>query len=120
MTTKELAKRQCRRWLAVLALASLSASAGACSRAHLGGDYGKSYTAWFVMQHVRTEPADSEPTKRALTSLDSQEASAISKNYRRTVGGSEGQAPGGGMVMISQAHGGSEAYVPPPSGPGGQ
>lgn len=120
MTTTELAKRHGRRWLAVLALAGFSASVGACSRTHLGGDYGKSYTAWFAMQHVRTEPADSEPTKRALTSLDSQEASAISKNYRRTVGGQEGQTPGGGMVMIGQAHGGSEGYVPPPSVPGGQ
>ena len=118
MTTTELAKRHCRRWLAVLALAGFSASAGACSRTHLGADYGKSYTSWFAMQHARNETADSEPTKRALGSLDSQEASAISRNYRRTVGAQE--ATQGSMVMIGQTHGGTEGYVPPPSVPGGQ
>ncbi len=107
--------------LILLALALAATLGGAaCNRAHLSPYYGKSYNAWFASQHVRTEPADSEPTRRALSSLDAQEAAAISKNYRRTVGGQDSQSQGQ-MVMIGQAHGGSsEGYTPPPSVPGGQ
>ena len=110
-----------RRWVVAIALLGLSGLAGACDRTHLGSAYGQSFNAWFAMQHVRSEPADSEPTRRALGSLDAQEAAAISKNYRRTVGGqSEGQGQGQ-MVMIGQAHtGGGDSYTPPPSVPGGQ
>jgi hypothetical protein len=113
-TTKAL-----RRWFVLLALVGASTVAGACDRAHLSSYYGQSFNAWFAMQHVRSEPADSDASKRALGSLDAQEAAAISKNYRRAVGGqSEGQ---GQMVMIGQNRGGSmEAYTPPPSVPGGQ
>jgi hypothetical protein len=114
-TTKSL-----RRWLVLLALAGVSTVAGACDRAHLSSYYGQSYTAWFAMQHVRNEPADSEATKRALSSLDAQEAASISKSYRRAVGGQENQGQGQ-MVMIGQTHGGGmEAYTPPPSVPSGQ
>jgi hypothetical protein len=122
MTTKNgPSEERARRWLVAIALLGLSTLAGACDRTHLGPAYGQSFNAWFAMQQVRSTPADSEPTKRALSSLDSQEASAISKNYRRTVGGqSEGQGQGQ-MVMIGQAHnGGTDSYTPPPSVPGGQ
>ena len=70
------------------------------------------------MQHVRSEPANTEATRRALTSLDAQEAATISKNYRRNVGGQDSQGQGQ-MVMSGQSHGG-ESYTPPPSVPGGQ
>jgi hypothetical protein len=114
-------KEGARRWLAAAALLGLSTLGGACDRTYLSSNYGQSYNAWFAMQHVRSQPADSEQTRRALGSLDSQEAAAISKNYRRTVGGqTEGQGQGQ-MVMIGQAHsGGMEGYTPPPSVPQGQ
>jgi hypothetical protein len=118
MTTTNRFEGRARRWLIVLALAGFSTLAGACDRAHLTSYYGQSFNAWFAMQHVRSKPADSEATKRALTSLDAQEAATISKNYRRNVGAAENQ---GQMVMIGQNHAGSvEAYTPPPSVPGGQ
>ena len=102
----------------VLALGGFATFAGACDRAHLSSYYGQSYEAWFAMQHVRSQPADSEATKRALTSLDAQEAATISKNYRHAVGAAENQ---GQMVMVGQNRAGSiEAYTPPPSVPGGQ
>jgi hypothetical protein len=122
MTTKNGPREErARRWLAAVALLGLSSLAGACDRTHLGSAYGQSFNAWFAMQHVRSEPSDSEPTKRALGSLDAQEAAAISKNYRRTVGGqTEGQGQGQ-MVMIGQSHsGGMDSYTPPPSVPQGQ
>jgi len=122
MTTTNTFEGRARRWLIVLALAGFSTFGGACDRAHLSPYYGQSFNAWFAMQHVRSEPSNSEATKRALTTLDAQEAATISKNYRRTVSGSQGEGQGQGqMVMIGQNRGGSvEAYTPPPSVPGGQ
>jgi hypothetical protein len=106
-----------KRWLALLALLGLSAAGGACDRSHLSSYYGRSYATWFAVQHVRSTPADSETTKRALSSLDAQEAAAVSKNYRHNVG-SEAQAGQGQMVMIGQNRGaGPEGYTPPPSVP---
>ena len=120
MTTTNPFQGRARRWLIVLALVGISTSAGACDRAHLSSYYGQSFNAWFAMQHVRNEPANSEATKRALSSLDAQEAATISKNYRRAVGAAESQGQGQ-MVMVGQNRGGSvEAYTPPPSVPGGQ
>ena len=120
MTTRNKFEASARRWLIVLALAGFSTFAGACDRAHLSSYYGQSFNSWFAMQHVRSQPSDSEATKRALTTLDAQEAATISKNYRRGVGATEGQGQGQ-MVMVGQNHGGSvEAYTPPPSVPGGQ
>ena len=120
MTTTNTFERRARRWLTVLALAGFSTVAGACDRAHLSSYYGQSFNSWFAMQHVRSEPSNSEATKRALTSLDAQEAATISKNYRRNVGAAENQGQGQ-MVMVGQNRAGSvEAYTPPPSVPGGQ
>jgi hypothetical protein len=117
-TTNELGAKN--KWLALLALAGFAAFAGACDRSHLSSYYGRSYAAWFNAQHVQSEPAQSEATKRALSSLDAQEAGAVSRNYRRNVGSDQGQGQGQ-MVMIGQARGGAnENYVPPPSVPGGQ
>ena len=112
------------RWIARLAaLAWLGGSvvAGAgCNRAHLSSYYGQSYAAWFGAQYVHTPTATSDSARRALGSLDAQEAAAISRNYRKTVGGQEGGQGQGQMLMIGQAHGPTEAYTPPPSVPGGQ
>ena len=110
-----------RRWLAALALLGLSTLAGACDRTHLGSAYGQSFNAWFAMQHVRSTPNDSEATKHALGSLDAQEATAISKSYRRTVGGQTRRA-GAGADADDRAgpHGRRGSYTPPPSVPQGQ
>ena len=119
-TETTIARR--RGWIAALALLGASVTSGAgCSRAHLSENYGKSYAAWFGAQYIHTPTTTSEPARRALTSLDAQEAAAISKNYRKTVGGQEAAQGQGQMVMIAQPHGGGmEAYTPPPSVPPGQ
>lgn len=119
-TTQRLEERRPRRWGALLALVALGSLAGACDRAHLTPYYGRSFNAWFEMQHIRHEPSDSEATRRALASLDAQEAAAISNNYRRNVGNGESQQGQGQMVTVGQSHGNNEAYLPPPSVPGGQ
>jgi hypothetical protein len=112
--------RRARGWMILLALAGAATLGGACQRAHLSPYYGNSYNAWFVSQHIRTEPAEGEPARRALSSLDAQEAGAISKNYRRTVGGQDTQGQGQ-MVMTGQPRiGNGEGYIPPPSVPGSQ
>jgi hypothetical protein len=93
---------------------------GACNRQHLSPNFGLAYGAWFTAQHVRHEPADSEATRRALGSLDAQEAASVSKNYRKASAGGQGEAAGQAqMVMIGQARGGNDSYTPPPSVPGG-
>jgi hypothetical protein len=118
-TTNRLEGGGARRWMVLLALAGLGSLAGACDRAHMTSYYGRSFNDWFAMQHVRSEPADSESTKRSLSSLDAQEAAAISKNYRRNVSGAAQGEGQGQMLMIGQAHG-NEQYTPPPSVPQGQ
>jgi hypothetical protein len=119
-TTRKFDAGRGARWLGLLGLVAFSLCAGACDRAHLTSYYGQSFNSWFAMQHVRSAPADSEATKRALGNLDAQEATTISKSYRHAFGsGQEGQGQGQ-MVMIGQAHGGNESYTPPPSVPNGQ
>lgn len=120
-TTEKRIPRRTAGWLAALGLAGAAMLGGGCARTHLSPDYGKSTSAWFNAQHVQTPTATSEPARRALTSLDAQEASAISKNYRKNVGGQEAPAGQGQMIMIGQTSGGrTEGYTPPPSVPGGQ
>jgi hypothetical protein len=110
-----------RSWLAALALLGAAAAGGSgCSRAHMSSYYGHSYAAWFGAQYVHTPTATSEPARRALSSLDAQEATAISKNYRKTVGGQDSGQGQGQLVMIGQSHGSNEPYTPPPSVPSGQ
>lgn len=109
-----------RRWPLLLALAGFALGGVACDRAHLTSYYGTSFNTWFAMQHVRDTPSDSEATKRALTRLDAQEATTVSKSYRKAFGGGQDQGAGQGqMVMIGQAAAhGNEPYTPPPSVPG--
>jgi hypothetical protein len=110
-----------RRGSRMLALAFLGAAAlgSACSHTHLSPNYGVAYNAWFTSQYVRHEPADSDATRRALGSLDAQEAASISKNYRKNTSGQADGAGQGQMVMIGQTRGGTDSYTPPPSVPGG-
>ncbi len=119
-TTENTAPTRTGGWLAALALAGFATLVGGCGRAHLSADYGQSYAAWFNAQHIQTPTATSEPARRALSSLDAQEAAAISKNYRKTVGGQEAAPGQGQMVMIGQTGGARmEGYTPPPSVPAG-
>jgi hypothetical protein len=116
--TKRFEQGRGRRWPLLLALAGFALGAGACDRGHLSSYYGSSFNNWFAMQHVRNTPADSESTKRALTSLDAQEATTVSKSYRRAFGNQEGAAGQGQMVMVGQGPRTNEPYTPPPSVPG--
>lgn len=125
-TTKAIAntaparRREAAPLFLALALAGASLLGFACNRQHLSSNFGMSYSAWFTAQHVRHEPSDSQATKRALGSLDAQEATNITKNYRKASSGGQGDGAGQGqMVMIGQARGGGEGYTPPPSVPGG-
>jgi hypothetical protein len=108
-----------RRWPLLLALAGLALGGAACDRGHLSSYYGTSFNTWFAMQHVRNTPADSEATKHALGHLDAQEATTVSKSYRKAFGGGQDQGTGQGqMVMIGQGGRNNEGYTPPPSVPG--
>lgn len=110
-----------RRFLTALALLCLASASGACSRPHLSSSYGQAYTAWFQSQHVNSKGTVSELTRKNLEGLDAQEAAMVSKNYRRTAAGKSGdESSGGRLLMIGAPRGGGEAYVPPPSVPGGQ
>jgi hypothetical protein len=105
--------------LGLLAFAFAAAAAtGGCSRAHLSSNYGQSYAAWFSAQHVNAKPANAEAGRRIVESVDAQEASMVSKSYRRGVGRGTEDATGGRMLMIGPQRGGSDVYVPPPSVPG--
>jgi len=98
-----------------LAFVLLATSAGACGRAHLSSQFAQSYTAWFNVQHVRGK-ASPEETRRIIESLDAQEASSVSKNYRKGV--SRGEETGvSRMLTIAAPRGGGGDYVPPPSVP---
>ncbi len=120
-TSRTEVSRRFSRLMVLLALAGATALGGACGRAHLSDNYGRSYAAWFNAQHIQTPTGTSEPAKRALTGLDAQEAAAISKNYRKNVGGGEATAGQGQMVMIGQtSNANQQGFTPPPSVPGGQ
>jgi hypothetical protein len=112
-------RRQFGPGLVALVLVGAATLGGGCNQAHLSPNYGLSFNAWFPAQYVRSQPADSEATHRALGSLDAQEAAAVSKNYRRASAGGQGDAQSSEMLMVSQQRGGNEAYTPPPSVPGG-
>jgi hypothetical protein len=105
----------------LIALALLASVAAGCRREHLSSSYGQAYAAWFQSQRVNSKPAVSELTRKNLDGLDAQEASMVSRSYRRAAAGkSAGDESTGRMLMIGPSRGGNEAYVPPPSVPGGQ
>ena len=106
------------RLLPALALAVSSLAGIACSRQHMAPHYAESYNAWFTAQHIPSRPP-TEASKRAIEQLDAQEASMVSKNYRRNVSRGEEAGQGRQIMMIAPRAAG-EAYMPPPSVPGGQ
>ena len=101
-----------------LTFAVSALSMGACGRAHLSSQYAQSYTAWFTVQHAKAKPANPEETRRIIESLDAQEASSVSKSYRKGV--ARGDETGGSRLLMIGAQrggGGEAAYMPAPSVP---
>ena len=66
-----------RLWLLSRAFIGSAISVGACGRAHLSGNYGQSYTAWFGAQQVNKKSMHPEESRRIIESLDAQEAERI-------------------------------------------
>ena len=96
----------------VVAAMSLSA----CGTAHLSSQYAVSYAAWFNVQHAKAKPANPEEARRIIESMDAQEASAVSKTYRKGVSRGE-DAPRLLTIGTRPGAAGGEGYMPPPSIP---
>ena len=92
-------------------------SLGGCGTAHLSSQYAASYAAWFTVQHAKAKPANPEEARRIIESLDAQEASSVSKSYRRAV--SRGEEAPRLLTVGTRSAGasGGETYMPPPSVP---
>jgi hypothetical protein len=91
-------------------------SLSACGQAHLSNQYAVSYAAWFNAQRTKAKPASAEETRRIIESLDAQEASSVSKNYRKGVSRGE-DAPRLLTIGTRPGAAGGESYMPPPSVP---
>jgi len=102
----------------ILALGLWSLGTGACTQPHLSKHYGQSYNAWFSAQHVPAR-ADNPSARHSIETLDAGEASMVSKNYRRNVGGAGSEPTQGRQIMMVAPRPG-ETYMPLPSVPGGQ
>jgi hypothetical protein len=111
--------KQTKRWFLSLAFIASAMGVGACGRAHLSSQYAQSYTAWFAVQQVKPKTGGAEETRRIIESLDAQEATSVSKSYRKTVGRGD-ETAGGRLLMIGAQRGGGAgeaAYMPAPSVP---
>ena len=84
--------------------------------AHLSSQYAVSYAAWFNAQHAKAKPANPEEARRIIESMDAQEASAVSKTYRKGVSRGE-DAPRLLTIGTRPGAAGGESYMPPPSIP---
>ena len=102
-------------WLS-FALIMSATSLGACGRAHLSSYYAQSYNSWFTAQHVNKKGPNPEESRRIIESLDAQEASGVSRSYRRNV--ARGDEGGSRLLMVGPRAGAApETYMPPPSVP---
>jgi len=108
--------KKARLWLLSLAFIGSATAFGGCGRAHLSGHFGQSYAAWFATQQVYKKEPNPAASKKIIESLDAQEATAVSKTYRKSTSKS-GDEGSGRMLMIgtSRPGGGSEGYMPPTS-----
>lgn len=111
------------RGILTAALLSAALVAGCADRTYLTRSHGRAYNEAFGRQAVKPEPRKAgkeDPTQ----GLDSQEASAVAGNYRRSLAGKEGGGEANGqhqMVLVGPSTAGQQngAYMPPPSVPGG-
>lgn len=110
--------RTMRLVLLSFALALPASWLSGCGRAHLSSNYAQSTSAWFAAQRVKSKSTPEE-ARRVIERLDAQEATAVSKSYRKTVSRGDDSGAGSRLLMIGgQRSGGGEAYMPPPSVPG--
>ena len=95
-----------------LLLSLLVLGVGCGSRATLTRTHGRAYREAFAKQAVNPNAGGTA----AKTGLDSHEAAAVVKSYRRGMekGSSEGD---GRMILMSPQPGLGGAYMPPPSVP---
>ena len=109
---------------ALLAAAISAGATGCADRTYLTKSHGRAYNEAFGRQAVTPEPRKAwkwDPTE----GLDSQEAAAVARTYRRSLAGKEGGGDPNAqhqMVLMGPATGGQQTggYMPPPSVPGGQ
>jgi hypothetical protein len=110
---------------AILAAAILAGASGCADRTFLTRSHGRAYNEAFGRQAVKPEPRKAgkeDPTQ----GLDSQEATAVARTYRRSLAGKEGGGDPNAqqqMVLMAPAAGAGHqtgGYMPPPSVPGGQ
>ena len=107
-------------YCAALTLVLFSAvSLTACSdRAYLTKTHGRAYNEAFTRQQTIPDPNPRNP--KSLQGLDSQEAAAVARTYRRGLskdGASD--ASGAPIVITNPALGAPAPNMPPPSVPGG-
>ena len=95
-------------------LAMLVGLAGCADRVHLTAGYGRSYRAAFDQQPANPQAG---AKARPLPGLDAQEASAVSRNYRRSLVARETQTTDQGMLILTPPQQGAQPYLPPPSVP---
>lgn len=112
---------QKRRALLFGALATFLV-AGCADRQHLTKSHGRAYSEAFNRQTVNPNPPPRTGRADPTLGLDSQEAAAVAKSYRRSLAGKEGGSDGTTqpMVIMNSAGGQPSTYMPPPSVPGSQ
>lgn len=98
------------------------AAAGCADRTYLTKSHGRAYSEAFSRQTVNPNPSPRPGHADATQGLDSQEAAAVAKSYRRSLAGKEGasDATTQPMVIMNPGAAPSSSYMPPPSVPGGQ
>jgi hypothetical protein len=111
-------KRVVRSLLLSAAIATTILFSGCADRTYLTKSHGRAYAEAFDRQAVPTDPK----RKHHTDGLDSQEAAAVARAYRNSLGGKEGGNEGGTqpMVIMNPGNAQSGGYMPPPSVPGGQ
>ncbi len=107
--------------VAPLALLAGIVVAGCADRTYLTKSHGRAYSEAFGRQAVNPEPPPRGRHADATQGLDSQEAAAVAKSYRRSLSGREGTADGTQpTVIMNPGAGQPTSYMPPPSVPAGQ
>jgi hypothetical protein len=109
-----------RPWCGVALTALAIASVGCADRSHLTSSHGRAYSEAFERQTVNADSSAADPKR--IQGLDSQEASAVARNYRRGLNSKEGGGDPNAQNLIMTGGGAAQGqpYMPPPSVPNGQ